>query len=110
MGCEMPPRACDELPLSSGLLVVIQSVSPVQCLKGHMPHSLRLPGLYNSSWQARRERAWLQLRWFSPRCLEASVMDTCMRAEREVVPEARGPVAREVLKSVSTNPLRPAAT
>lgn len=37
-------------------------------------------------------------------------MDTCMRAEREVVPEARGPVAREVLKSVSTNPLRPAAT
>lgn len=37
-------------------------------------------------------------------------MDTCMRAKGEVVPEARGPVAEEVFKSVSTNPLMAAAT
>lgn len=88
MGCEMPPHACDEFALRSGLLVVIQSVSPAKFLKGHMLHSLCLPGFYNSAWQVRKKRAWLQLGWFSPRCLEASVMDTCMRAEGEVVPEA----------------------
>lgn len=105
MGGEMPPHACDELPLSSGLLLVIRSVSPVKFLKGHMLHLLRLPGLCNSSWRVRRKRAWLQLRWFSPRGL-----DTYMRAEGEVVPEAQGPVALEVFKSVSTDPLVPAVT
>lgn len=46
-----------------------------------MLHLLSLPGLYYSSCQAHRKRAWLSLGWFSPRCLEASVMDIYMRAE-----------------------------